>query len=54
MGRIWCAQLLLIAGYTALITLRMPHWWLHPYGPLSKNLPMLALIGLLWATQRRS
>jgi uncharacterized protein YbjT (DUF2867 family) len=52
MGRVWCAQLLLIAGYTALITLRMPHWWLHPYGPLSKNLPMLALIGVLWATQR--
>ncbi|GHC91974.1 oxidoreductase [Pseudorhodoferax aquiterrae] len=52
MGRVWCALLLVIAGYTALITLRMPHWWLHPYGPLSKNLPMLALIGVLWATQR--
>lgn len=52
MGRVWCAQLLVIAGYTALITLRMPHWWLHPYGPLSKNLPLLVLIGVLWATQR--
>nr|WP_286197531.1 SDR family oxidoreductase [Variovorax boronicumulans] len=53
LGRVWCAQLVVIVGYTALITLRMPQWWLHPYGPLSKNLPMLALIGVLWATQRR-
>lgn len=53
MGRVWCAQLVVIAGYTAMITLTMPQWWLHPYGPLSKNLPMLALIGVLWALQRR-
>ncbi len=52
MGRVWCAQLVVIAGYTALITLRMPHWWLHPYGPLSKNLPMMAVIGMLWVMQR--
>lgn len=53
MRRVWCAQILVIAAYTAMITLRMPHWWLHPYGPLSKNLPMMALIGMLWMMQRR-
>jgi hypothetical protein len=52
MGRIWCAQLVVIAGYTVLITLRMPHWWLHPYGPLTKNLPMMAVIGMLWTMHR--
>lgn len=52
MGRVWLAQLAVIAGYTAVITLRMPHWWLHPYGPLTKNLPMMALVALLWAMQR--
>jgi hypothetical protein len=31
----------------------MRHWWLHPYGPPSENLPMPALIGVLWALQRR-
>ena len=53
MRALWGAQLLVIAGYTAMITLRMPHWWLHPYGPLSKNLPMMAAIAMLWVLQRR-
>jgi hypothetical protein len=48
---LWCAQLALIAGYTLLITLRIPQWWLHPFGPISKNLPMLAVIGLLLALE---
>lgn len=51
--RLWAAQALLIAGYTAVITLRLPEFWLHPYGPLTKNLPMLALLAWLWATERR-
>jgi uncharacterized protein YbjT (DUF2867 family) len=54
MRAVWGAQLLVIAGYTALITLRMPEWWLHPYGPLSKNLPMMAAIAMLWVLQRRA
>jgi hypothetical protein len=27
----------------------MPEFWLHPFGPLSKNLPLCAAILLLWA-----
>lgn len=50
-GALWAAQLLLIAGYTVLITLFLPEYWLHPYGPLSKNLPMMAAIALLWALE---
>ncbi|HLL11683.1 MAG TPA: SDR family oxidoreductase [Rubrivivax sp.] len=37
----------LILVYTALISWRMPEFWSHPYGPLLKNLPMLALIAWL-------
>ena len=48
---VWAAQLLLIAGYTLLITVFLPEYWLHPYGPISKNLPVLAAIGLLWALE---
>jgi uncharacterized protein YbjT (DUF2867 family) len=48
---VWIAQAALIAGYTLLITLFLPAYWLHPYGPISKNLPLLALIGLLWALE---
>jgi uncharacterized protein YbjT (DUF2867 family) len=48
---LWGAQLLLIGGYTLLITFFLPEYWLHPYGPLSKNLPMMAAIALLWACE---
>jgi uncharacterized protein YbjT (DUF2867 family) len=50
---VWLAQAVLVLGYTVLITLFLPEYWLHPYGPLSKNLPLLAAIGLLWALERR-
>jgi uncharacterized protein YbjT (DUF2867 family) len=50
-GTVWAAQLLLIGGYTVLITLFLPEYWLHPYGPLSKNLPLMVAIGLLWALE---
>jgi hypothetical protein len=40
-------QIVLIVLYTALISWRLPEFWLHPYGPLSKNLPMIALLILL-------
>ena len=50
-GWLWGAQLLLIAGYTVLITAFLPEQWLHPYGPVSKNLPVAAAIALLWAAE---
>ena len=50
---LWPAQLLLIAGYTALISLFLPEYWLHPYGPIIKNIPILAGIALLWALDAR-
>ncbi len=46
-------QLLLIMAYTVMISATMAHWWLHPFGPLSKNLPMLAGIALLLASEQR-
>lgn len=39
----------LIGLYTALISWRLPEFWLHPYGPILKNLPMLAALGALLA-----
>lgn len=51
---LWQMQTALVAGYTAFITLREPHWWLHPFGPVSKNLPIFAVLGLLAATARPS
>ncbi len=48
---VWLAQFALIGGCTLLITFLMPEYWLHPYGPVSKNLPILACIALLWALE---
>lgn len=48
---LWLAQLALVAGYTVLVTLFLPEYWLHPYGPVSKNLPILATLALLWALE---
>ncbi|MEJ5990374.1 SDR family oxidoreductase [Ramlibacter sp. PS3R-8] len=50
---VWLAQLALVGGYTVLITFFLPEYWLHPYGPVSKNLPILAAILLLWALEPR-
>ncbi len=34
-------QLLLIVSYTAIITWALPDLWFHPFGPVTKNLPLL-------------
>ncbi len=49
---LWVAQAVLIAGYTAIITVRLPEFWMHPFGPLLKNLPMLAALALLYVHER--
>ena len=41
---LWTAQILLIVVYTLIITWRLPQLWLEPFGPVTKNLPMLALL----------
>ena len=48
---LWLTQLSVIAGYTAIITLFLPEQWLHPYGPVLKNLPLLAAIWLLYVIE---
>jgi uncharacterized protein YbjT (DUF2867 family) len=35
-------QIAVVAVYTVLITLFVPAHWLHPFGPILKNLPVLA------------
>ena len=52
--RLWLyrAQLALILGYTLVITLRLPEYWLHPFGPILKNIPVMALIIVLHELER--
>ena len=44
---LWRMQLALIGFYTIVIAFRLPEFLVHPYGPLTKNLPLLAAIWLL-------
>jgi hypothetical protein len=50
---LWIAQGILIIIYTAVITVFLPEFWLHPFGPLIKNLPILAAILLLYELEKR-
>ena len=44
---VWWSQVALMLFYTAVLTVFLPEFWWHPYGPLSKNLPILAVLALL-------
>ena len=50
---LWLAQLGLIGFYTVVIAWKLPEFLLHPYGPLTKNLPMLAAIWLLYELEEK-
>lgn len=43
--RLWQTQIALVLGYSAMIAYALPEFWLHPFGPLVKNAPIL--VGLL-------
>lgn len=40
-------QILVMLTYTAIISLTLPEQWLHPFGPILKNIPLLVTI---WVT----
>jgi uncharacterized protein YbjT (DUF2867 family) len=50
---LWIFQFVLVLAYTVIITVALPEQWLHPYGPVAKNLPILAAIALLHALEER-
>jgi uncharacterized protein YbjT (DUF2867 family) len=50
---LWTLQLVLILGYTIIITIFLPAQWLHPFGPVVKNIPILAAILLMRELEAR-
>ncbi|HWL62183.1 MAG TPA: SDR family oxidoreductase [Steroidobacteraceae bacterium] len=54
----WLAQAALIIAYTIIIAFALPEWLSHPFAPVVKNLPMLAILAMLlagepkWTTSR--
>lgn len=49
---LWLGQIGLIAFYSVVIAWRLPEFLLHPYGPISKNLPMLAALWMLYELEK--
>ena len=45
---LWLLQAFLVLIYTLLITVWLPEYWLHPFGPILKNLAVLTLLWLLY------
>jgi hypothetical protein len=50
---VWLAQTGAILLYTIIISAKMPEFWLHPFGPLLKNVPLLAAILALYHLEHR-
>ena len=46
------AQIVVILLYTLLLTLIDASFWLHPFGPITKNIPIIVLIGFVYANQK--
>ena len=43
----YAVALLLMVAMTLLATAIEPGWWLHPFGPLTKNIPIAAILIVL-------
>lgn len=50
---LWRMQMALIAAYNLIISIFLPEYWLHPFGPVLKNMPILALLLVLDAFETR-
>jgi uncharacterized protein YbjT (DUF2867 family)/uncharacterized membrane protein YphA (DoxX/SURF4 family) len=50
---LWRFQIAIIVAYTAIISVGLPEFWAHPFGPVLKNLPILAALLLLLQLEKR-
>ncbi len=48
---LWTVQALLIFIYSLVISIWLPEFWLHPFGPILKNIPILVLLWLLYKNE---
>ena len=47
------SQIAIIVAYTAIISVGLPEFCAHPFGPVLKNLPILAALLLLLQLEDR-
>jgi hypothetical protein len=51
---LWRSQAMLVIVYSVIIAFCLPEYWLHPFGPVLKNLPILMLLWLLHEYERKT
>lgn len=44
-------QIMVMLGYMALITWKLPYLWLEPLGPITKNIPLIVATLIYWAIE---
>jgi hypothetical protein len=50
---LWLAQIGVVVVYTVIISVRLPVFWLEPFGPVLKNVPLIAALWLLFELDGR-
>ncbi len=53
LGKCYQAQVLVVVIYSLLLTIIDFSFWFHPFGPLTKNIPIVALICILYNDESR-
>lgn len=48
---LWLTQGIVITGYSLIIAFALPEFLSHPFGPILKNLPMLAILAILYSEE---
>ncbi len=49
--RVLLIQIAMMLGYSLILTFCLPEFWLHPFGPISKNLPLIAASLMLYVRE---
>ena len=53
--RLCCyTQMTVILIFTLLLTIIAPSFWIHPFGPVTKNLPILVLVWIYYSSNNKS
>ena len=45
---LWLAQFVVVASYSVIVAIGLPENWTHPFAPLIKNVPIMALLFYLY------
>ena len=45
---LWLTQFVVVASYSVIVAIGLPENWTHPFAPLIKNVPIMALLFYLY------